>query len=211
MGCQVFGGGEIQQCPVQLVLDRRQDCNVSHTCKLRRTSSRAVKNSRLQMRIRTLVLPDHLNHSLAEQRNEYPQRDFPPAAARHSASDFLRVNKLQQFQSEALFNHELTDRGAAMTPSSCSSFMAERRLGHVPTIDPKDYLSCWRHFSVKLRSCFATRLGVWLAGNVTPRSRVSVESKSKEEIRCELRVMREISEQLGVSASTVHKTLQQRT
>lgn len=44
------------------------------------------------------------------ERNEYPQWNFPPAAVWQSASDFVRVNKFQQFHREIFVNHELTDK-----------------------------------------------------------------------------------------------------
>ena len=56
------------------------------------------------------ALPSNSDDFTPQERNQYPQRNFPPSPIWQSASDFVRVNKLQQFHCETFVNHDLTDK-----------------------------------------------------------------------------------------------------
>jgi Homeodomain-like domain len=161
------------------------------------------------------------------------------------------VNKLQQFQSEALVNQQLAHK--RLRNDQLQFFFPRRSVALVTRLSltrRATFLAGGILGQVTVLFCYPVT-GVPRAGNVAPRSRVSVESKNKEEIdaswsliqervwaglrnaklkgktlgrppltldhgriarlRASGASIRDISAQLGVSASTVHKTIQQRT
>jgi len=58
--------------------------------------------------INASILFAHANHPTSQQRNQYPQGHFPPAAVWQAASYFAWVKKLQEFQFEIVVDGKLT-------------------------------------------------------------------------------------------------------
>src|SRR6516225_10490485 len=85
--------------------------------------------------------------STTQEGNQYPQRDFPPAAVRQSASDSRWVNKFQQFQERTSVSRKISDKRVRNDQLHLGFSTAERRLRNLHTIDPEGHFSRGDHAS----------------------------------------------------------------